>query len=406
MGRRSLSQELEQARARTDEFFETLSPEAFYERPIPERHRLIFYLGHVEAFDWNQICRWTLGMSSFHESFDQLFEAGIDPPVGELAQDQPSDWPSIREVQAYNQQIRGTVDRVLDDAPESVIHIAIEHRLMHAETNAYLLHHLDSRFKSSGKTRLQVAGPKPEHAMVDIPAGQTILGRDLQEGFGWDNEFQAHTVQVPAFSMSRYKVTNSQYLQFVQEGGDPPAMWVRQGDTWLLRTMFETVPLPPHWPVYVTHGQARAYALWAGMALPTEAQFHRAAFGGCGQPDAPFPWGTEAPTGEWGNFNFAGWDPVPVTSHPRGQSRFGVAQLVGNGWEWTSTPFGPFEGFQPLSTYPGYSSRFFDDDHFVVKGGGPQTAARLLRRSLRNWFRQEYPYAHTGFRCVQAPSSF
>ena len=97
MGRRSLSQELEQARARTDEFFETLSPEAFYERPIPERHRLIFYLGHVEAFDWNQICRWTLGMSSFHESFDQLFEAGIDPPVGELAQDQPSDWPSIRE---------------------------------------------------------------------------------------------------------------------------------------------------------------------------------------------------------------------------------------------------------------------------------------------------------------------
>ena len=79
----------------------------------------------------------------------------------------------------------------------------------------------------------------------------------------------------------------------------------------------------------------------------------------------------------------------------------GVAQLVGNGWEWTSTPFHPFEGFNPLPTYPGYSARFFDQDHYVVKGGGPLTASRLLRRSFRNWFRQGYPYAHTGFRCVR-----
>ncbi|MDR4494776.1 MAG: DinB family protein [Nitrospirales bacterium] len=116
--RMRLRQELEQARARTDQFFDLIRPEALYERPIPERHRLVFYLGHVEAFDWNQICRWTLGMTSFHPTFDHLFEAGIDPPVGQPAQDTPSDWPSLREIQAYNQQIRQTIDKHWEEAPK------------------------------------------------------------------------------------------------------------------------------------------------------------------------------------------------------------------------------------------------------------------------------------------------
>ena len=95
-----------------DAIFSFVKPEAWYERPIPERHRLIFYLGHLETFDWNQICRWTLGHPSFHPQFDQLFEAGIDPKEGELPQDTPSDWPSIEEVQGYNRRVRQEVDRV------------------------------------------------------------------------------------------------------------------------------------------------------------------------------------------------------------------------------------------------------------------------------------------------------
>ena len=111
--------------------------------------------------------------------------------------------------------------------------------------------------------------------------------------------------------------------------------------------------------------------------------------------------GTNLLMEEHGNFGFQRWDPVPVTANPAGDSDFGVAQLVGNGWEWTSTVFSPFEGFTPYPTYPGYSSRFFDQDHYVVKGAGPQTAVCLLRRSFRNWFRPSYPHAHAGFRCVQ-----
>jgi formylglycine-generating enzyme required for sulfatase activity len=396
-----LRNELDEARSRTDSMFALISADAMYERPIPERHRLIFYLGHLEAFDWNQICRWTLGMPSFQESFDQLFEAGIDPSDGHLPADQPSDWPTIKAVQRYNARVREEVDRVLPSTPEWIIHVAVEHRLMHAETNAYLLHHLDPQHKHAPSATLLLSGEQPLDEMVNIPEGMTTLGRQPENGFGWDNEFAQHEVPVPAFSISRYKVTNQQYLRFVQDGGDPPAFWVRRGDAWWLRTMFQEVPLPLFWPAYVTHRQAQAYADWVGMALPTEAQFHRAAYGTPSGVERSFPWGDEAPRFLHGNFDFQSWDPVPVSAQAHGNSGYGVAQMVGNGWEWTSTLFHPFHGFSPLPTYPGYSSRFFDQDHYVVKGGGPFTASRLLRRSFRNWFRQGYPHAHIGFRCVQ-----
>src|ERR1700727_4092086 len=107
----ALQKRLDSARQLTDSIFGLLKPEAFYSRPIPERHRLIFYLGHLEAFDWNLICRKTIGVDSFSPQFDSLFEFGIDPPVGQAAADQPSDWPSVDEIQAYNRLGRERIDR-------------------------------------------------------------------------------------------------------------------------------------------------------------------------------------------------------------------------------------------------------------------------------------------------------
>jgi formylglycine-generating enzyme required for sulfatase activity len=114
-----------------------------------------------------------------------------------------------------------------------------------------------------------------------------------------------------------------------------------------------------------------------------------------------YPWGEEAPSPQRGNFDFASWDPTPVQAHPQGNSAFGVADLLGNGWEWTSTVFGPFPGFRSFSFYPGYSASFFDGKHFVMKGGSPRTAACMLRRSFRNWFQPHYPYMYAKFRCVE-----
>jgi len=165
--------------------------------------------------------------------------------------------------------------------------------------------------------------------------------------------------------------------------------------------MFEEMALPKDWPAFVSQREAQAYAAWAGKSLPTEEQFHRAAFGMRNGEERIYPWGNQSPNGVHGNFNFVRWDPLPVTALPLGDSDFGVSQLVGNGWEWTSTVFHPFEGFEPIPSYPGYSSRFFDQDHYVLKGGGPLTASCLLRRSFRNWFRPGYPHMHAGFRCVE-----
>ncbi|HMD50929.1 MAG TPA: SUMF1/EgtB/PvdO family nonheme iron enzyme, partial [Bryobacteraceae bacterium] len=181
----------------------------------------------------------------------------------------------------------------------------------------------------------------------------------------------------------------------------PPHFWIEKQGQWFYKGMFAETPLPLSAPVYLTHQEAAAYLRWKGGTLPTEPQFHRAAYATTRAGERPYPWGEAQPDASRGNFDFHHWDPSDVESTPAGDSDFGVSQLVGNGWEWTSTKFGPFPGFQEFPFYPGYSQNFFDEEHYVMKGGSPGTAACMLRRSFRNWFRPNYPYVYAGFRVVQ-----
>jgi len=397
---RVLHGRLDSAREQTDHLFDQLTPEALYSRPIPERHRLIFYLGHLEAFDWNLICRKTLGIPSFQPELDQLFEFGIDPPVGTAAQDQPSDWPSAHEVRAYSRRVRNAIDDHLEHAPEQILHVALEHRLMHAETFAYLLHNLAHSEKVAQPATAVHSTSSVTHTMIAIPPGTATLGQDPGE-FGWDNEFSRHTVTVPDFAIEKHKITNGQYLLFVRDGAAPPHFWIQRSGQWFYRGMFSDIPLPLNAPVYVTYAEAGDYARWRGRQLPTEAQFHRAAYATSDGQERLYPWGSAPPDATHGNFDFYHWDPVDVDATPAGDSAFGVSQLVGNGWEWTATQFGPFHGFQPFPFYLGYSRDFFDEEHYVMKGGSARTAACLLRRSFRNWFRPNYPYVYASFRLVE-----
>ncbi len=239
--------------------------------------------------------------------------------------------------------------------------------------------------------------------------------------FGWDNEFPRTVVEVPAFTIDIYDVTNRDYLEFVEAGGydreelwsaedwlwrvgqgvTHPLFWEKENGAWQWRGMYERIPLPPAWPVYVSHAEAAAFARWKKARLPTEAEFHRAAYGTPEGVERSYPWGEEAPDATRGNFDFQRPDPVPVGSHPAGASAWGVQDLVGNGWEWTSSVFEGFPGFEPMPSYPVYSSDFFDGKHFVMKGASPVTAKELLRRSFRNWFRGNYPYVYATFRCVR-----
>ena len=383
------------ARAITDALFEQVRPEAIYDRPIPERHRMLFYVGHLEAFDWNQVGRAALGLSPVSAELDQLFAFGIDPPPGRLPQDQPADWPSPQQTTAYVAQVRKRLDRLMDGAPEEALHVALEHRLMHAETLTYLLHNLPYQRRRSLAAPVADCAESPPFTMIEIPGGTATLGRKRGDGFGWDNEFEQHTCRVPGFRVSKYKITNAQYLEFVKAGGPRPHYWLERHGVWFYRGLHAETPLPPALPVYVSHEQAEAYAHWSGKSLPTEAQFHRCASG------EAYPWGNGAPDATRGNFDFHYPDLLPVTATPLGDSPFGVAQLVGNGWEWTSSVFAPFAGFTPNPAYPGYSANFFDGDHYVLKGGSCVTDALLLRRTFRNWFRREYPYAYATFRVVE-----
>jgi len=434
----AILQRLADARRETDRLFEIIRPGAIYERPIPERHRIIFYLGHLETFDWNLLRDRLLGAHSFDPEFDRLFAFGIDPVGGGLPTDQPGDWPSVAQVHEYNRRLRQTIDDGLEkvdlangsqkdgEFPAALLHnVAIEHRLMHAETLCYMLHQLPLAEKiPPHNLHPKVRSSQTTKQIIEIPEGAATLGlpRNDPSRFGWDNEYDEHKVAVPAFAIDKYKVTNGDYLEFVNAGGysdqalwreadwkwrsdqeiSYPVFWKKTNGDWLCRTMFEEIPLPLDWPVYVSHAEARAYARWAGKSLPTEAQWHRAAYGSPEGSEREYPWGDEAPeeSSLRGNFNFAHWDPSQVSAFPEGQSAFGVTDLIGNGWEWTSTVFAPFAGFRPFPFYPGYSADFFDGKHYVMKGGSARTAACMLRRSFRNWFQMHYQYVYAGFRCV------
>jgi formylglycine-generating enzyme required for sulfatase activity len=164
--------------------------------------------------------------------------------------------------------------------------------------------------------------------------------------------------------------------------------------------MFEWIPLPQSWPVFVTQCEASAYARWKGKRLMTEAEYHRAAFGSPSGAERRHPWGDEDPSPAHGNFDFQSWEPQSVGTFPQGQSAWGIHDLVGNGWEWTSTIFEPFPGFKPMPSYPQYSADFFDGEHYVMKGASQATPLSLIRRSFRNWFRPSYPYMYAKFRCA------
>ena len=433
--RNNLGERLADARARTDELFGIVREESMYDRPIAERHRIIFYVGHLEAFDWNLLAERAFGLKPFQRTFDQLFSFGIDPVGGGLPTDAPADWPGRQEIAGYVQKIREKLDHAIEEAlskpqeghPQlkTMLEVAIEHRLMHAETLAYMLHRLPFEKKIGDQLNRKSAKTRVKADQIEIPAGRATLGLQRKSGdeFGWDNEMEAHHVEVPAFSIDKCNVTNRDFLRFIQAGGyknralwddaswewknseniQHPAFWRRDGNLWMYRGMFGEVRLPQDWPVYLSHAEATAYATWLGRKLPTEAQFHRAAYGSPRTTGTErfYPWGNEAPSKEHGNFDFHDWEPSTVGAHPGGASAFGVQDLVGNGWEWTRTEFAPFPGFKAMSFYPGYSANFFDGKHYVMKGGSPRTAACMLRPSFRNWFQPHYPYVYATFRCVE-----
>ncbi|HEX3581999.1 MAG TPA: SUMF1/EgtB/PvdO family nonheme iron enzyme, partial [Thermoanaerobaculia bacterium] len=280
-----------EGRARSNQILGIPVEEAYYERPIALRNPIVFYEGHLPAFNVNTLIKLALREPGIDEHYETLFARGIDPE-DEVSAKSPTDlWPTRHCVQKYGAQSDELIERALtsatiddDNVPqlrgaEAAIAI-LEHEQMHHETFLYMMHNLPYEKKRVAPAILpakgdagRIAGATQKQDLIAIPAGVATLG--ASGTFGWDNEFPAHRVDVPAFSIQRHNVTNGEYLEFVDSTGAPaPHFWTRIDGQWFWRGMFELIPLPLDWPVYAMQDEATAYAKWKGMRIPTEAEYH------------------------------------------------------------------------------------------------------------------------------------
>src|SRR5262245_7275970 len=338
--RPALLKRYRRTRARSRALFDVLVDEAYYSQPISLRHPIVFYEGHLPAFSFNTLVKKGLGGRPIDARLESLFARGIDP-------DETADgaarfaWPSRGEVQQFADEAdRRIVDALgraeieqpghpLLDRAEAVFAI-LEHEAMHQETLLYMWHRLPFEQKRRPPNDIpRTQGDAPGVEWIRVPRGRARLGvaREAVE-FGWDNEFGPLVEELPPFAIERHDVTNARFLEFVDAGGyrDPrwwrpedfawiereeiasPLFWERHDNRWRWRGMFELVPLPLAWPVYVSQAEAAAFARWSGARLPTEAEFQRAAYGTPdNDEDRPYPWGSAAPSSARGVFDFAGW---------------------------------------------------------------------------------------------------
>ncbi|MBM4262020.1 MAG: ergothioneine biosynthesis protein EgtB [Deltaproteobacteria bacterium] len=316
--------------ARSDAIFDIVGRTGMLAKPIVWRHPFIFYVGHLPAFSWNQICGGILEWKSFNRYFDELFCRGIDPDVdtGECHwhPDVPQEWPTLAETVVYRDKVRGAILESLEALPYCysnqvmarggrVFRMVLEHEYMHQETLLYMMQQLPLAEKQRPRAMSTYHyDAAAANRLVRIPAGRARLGARFEHlPFGWDNEFGEIFINVPEFGIDALPVTNGEFLEFVEAGGyrsesfwqpadwswknlerkTQPACWVRRNHSWFYRGMFDQWPLEQvaSWPVYVSLAEARAYARWRGKRLPTEAEYQRAAFHGPDGRESRYPLG-------------------------------------------------------------------------------------------------------------------
>ncbi len=426
-------------RERSRRLFDILDPEAYYTRPIALRNPIVFYEGHLPAFSVIALLQRGLGLPGVDSRMERLFERGIDPDSVDQAVPRSGAgtiWPSRDEVLAFGRRADEAIVDALGSATFDLsggehramrrgeaIFTALEHEAMHQETLLYMWHRLPHEQKraprglryerrrhtaASGLSRFPPARRRSAPTATRCrSAGTTSSARTAST---WARSRSTCTTSpTRSISSSSTPAATGRATCGRPPGGSGARTSGHASSVLGSPTAAggagagcSSISASAAWPVYVSQEEAAAFARWRGRRLPTEAEYHRAAFGAPDRPDGmrerQFPWGDAAPDATRGNFDFASWEPVPVGARPLGASAWGVHDLVGNGWEWTSTVFGPFPGFEPMASYPEYSADFFDGQHYVMKGASPATARELVRRSFRNWFRPNYPYVYAKFR--------
>ncbi|OKH62315.1 ergothioneine biosynthesis protein EgtB [Mycolicibacterium sp.] len=312
------------------------------------------------------------------------------------------------DARAYCATVRARALDALDALPADDagfnFGLVISHENQHDETMLQALNLRKGPALLDAGASLPTGRPGVAGTSVLVPGGPFTLGVDaLAEPHSLDNERPAHTVDVPSFRIGRVPVTNAEWRDFIDDGGYQQSRWwsergwAHRQEAGLVAPQFwnpdgsrvrfgHVEPIPADEPVqHVTFFEAEAFAAWAGARLPTEIEWEKAA---AWDPVAGarrrFPWGTGEPDRRLANLGGDALRPAPVGAYPAGASAYGAEQMLGDVWEWTTSPLRPWPGFTPM-VYDRYTEPFFDGDYRVLRGGSWAVAPGILRPSFRNW---------------------
>jgi iron(II)-dependent oxidoreductase len=354
---------------------------------------LIWDLGHIANFEELWLVQRIGGREPLRGDLGELYDAIEQPRKirGEL--------PILRadEVRPYMAQVRERTLEVLDEieldpgdrllADGFVYEMLLAHEHQHNETMLQLLQMVESYepVEVDERPAAEAVADGPE--MVKVEGGPHEIGAP-DVGFAYDNERPRHTVQLEPFWIDRTPVSNADYLAFMDEtGADPPKYWQRDGEGgWVRKAMGRTEAVDPSLPVIqVSWHEADGFARWAGKRLPSEAEWEAAARGA---------------SRERANLDQLAFGCAPAGAYSDAQSECGAVQMLGDVWEWTSSDFTAYPGFEAFP-YPEYSEVFFGDAHKVLRGGAWATRRDVIRTSFRNWDLPQRRQIFSGIRCAR-----
>ena len=361
----AIADRLAEARRRTLALIEPLDDAQLNRVYSPLLSPLAWDLGHIANFEELWLVQRVGGREPLRGDLGRFYDAIENPRRTRGA------LPILRdaELRAYLADVRertldvldGLTDDVGPDAEDPLLRdgfvyeMLLAHELQHDETMLQLLQLVGDYEAPAGVGPARLPVPA-EAEPVHVAAGAHEIGA-ASCGFAYDNERGRHTVELGAFEIDRTPVANAAYAPFVEEtGAAPPMYWRRDGEGWLREAMGRSEPLDPEQAVtHVSWHEAEAFARWAGKRLPTERE----------------------------------WEAV----HDR-------LDGIGAAWEWTSSYFLPYPGFEAFP-YPEYSKVFFGDDHMVLRGGSWATHASVMRPSFRNWDLPQRRQIFSGIRCAR-----
>ncbi len=408
-------------------FSAILPPEVYYEQPDPLRNPLIFYYGHTAAFYINKLRLANLLKEGINPRFEELFAKGVDPdspqnlPTREL-------WASFEEVKAYRRQVFECVSKVIaetpfalpitENAPFWALLMSIEHDRIHFETSSLLIRQLPKLFlqRPDSWQYARSLGNPPKNKLISVQGGTVTIGKPKDSNiYGWDNEYGTLEVKVNPFEATQNLISNAEFLIFVQDGGYEnssfwteegwhwktdtdthyPKFWVKEGQDFRYRAMFDEWEMPLDFPVEVNALEAQAYCAWKGAAwrLLSEAEFHLI---GASQlatkEDVVFS--------DKYNLSVLYGSPTPVGFMQSGQDESLFHDLFGNVWDWLQNDFYPLPQFEIHDWYDDFSLPYFDNEHSMMIGGSWASSGTSASKYYRLWFRRNF-FQHAGFRLAK-----